>query len=77
MTVQQARKLNTVKIVSFDWLEDSLMKQTAKSTGGYLMSPRTKAAAEIKAKKKVVRKKNIAKGSTCLLLPIARQNDTQ
>lgn len=60
--VRQARKLG-VMIVSFDWLEDSLMKMVPQKIAQYLMVPRVKAAAETKAKKKTIRKKNIAKGS--------------
>jgi len=62
-TVKLARKLKTVKIVSFDWLEDSLMKQSPKNVREYLMAPISKAKAETKARKKATRKKNIAKGS--------------
>jgi hypothetical protein len=58
----------TVKIVSFDWLEDSLMKQSPKNARDYLMVPMTKVKAETKAKKKMLRKKNIAKGSMSPLL---------
>lgn len=60
--VQQARKLKTIKIVSFDWLEDSLMWMRPKNEREYLMAPRVKMAVETKAKKKAVRKDNIAKG---------------
>lgn len=61
--VHQARKLKTVKIVSFDWLEDSLMKGMAENEREYLMGPRTRLAVDNKAKKKATRRKNIAKGS--------------
>ena len=57
--VQQARKMKTVKIVSFDWLEDSLMAKSAKREGEYLMGARAKTAKETKEKKKAVRKENI------------------
>jgi len=64
--VQQARKFRTIRIVSFDWLEDSLLRMKPKNEREYLMEPRAQSAAETKAKKKVIRKKNIAKGSKCL-----------
>lgn len=50
-------------IVSFDWLEDSLMKMVPQKIAQHLMKPRVKAAAETKARKKTIRKKAIAKGS--------------
>ena len=63
--VQQARKLKSVKIVSFDWLEDSLLKKSAKREGEYLMNNRTKSTAQKKEKKKMVRKANVKKSSEC------------
>lgn len=74
VTVKQARKLKTVKIVSFDWLEDSLMKQRPKNVREYLMAPITKAKVETKVKKKILRKKNIAKGSVSPLLTRPRNS---
>ncbi|KAL6715479.1 hypothetical protein ACLMJK_006440 [Lecanora helva] len=60
--VQQARRLRSVKIVSFDWLEDSLMSRMRRNEREYLMGPHAKLAALAKAKKKKTRRKNIAKG---------------
>ena len=71
--VQQAQRLRTVKIVSFDWLEDSLMKRMPKNEREYLMGPRMQMEAEARAKKRYVRKKNIAKGRTSSY--ISRIND--
>lgn len=63
MLVKQAHFLKTVHIVSFDWLEDSLMRGRPRNERDYLMGPRVKAEAATKAKKKRVRKENIKKGS--------------
>ena len=60
--VQQARKIKTCKIVSYDWLEDSLVKFTCKRAGPYLLSAQFKASEKTKAKKKEVRDTNIKKG---------------
>ncbi|KAL2056068.1 hypothetical protein ABVK25_003711 [Lepraria finkii] len=64
LMVHQASALKTIKIVSFDWLEDSLMSKTQspKSEGAYLIGPRVKKEAATKARKKIVRKGNIQKG---------------
>ena len=73
-TVQKAQRIKTVKIVSWDWLEDSLLSTSkkAKPEGEYLMSGRTKAKAANKFKRRVVRKTNVAKGSTsCLISSVA------
>ena len=63
MLVKQAHFLKTVHIVSFDWLEDSLMRGRPRNERDYLMGPRVKAEAATKAKKKKARKENIKKGS--------------
>ncbi|KAF6231217.1 hypothetical protein HO173_010549 [Letharia columbiana] len=60
--VQKARQLRTVKIVSWDWLEDTLMKEHPMKESEYLMAPLVKCAADNKEKKKAVRKENIRKG---------------
>ena len=60
--VTQARKLKKLKIVSYDWLEDSLMKRSPRKEGEYLMHRKIKAIAKAKAKKKVVRKENLKAG---------------
>lgn len=67
LLVQQARKINGLKIVTFDWLEDSLMKGCRKKDGPYLLSRQFKIAVKAKVKKKTVRKENIQKG--CKLPP--------
>ncbi|KAK4693793.1 hypothetical protein P7C71_g3669, partial [Lecanoromycetidae sp. Uapishka_2] len=48
--VDKARALKTVKIVSFDWLEDSLMKMVPLSDRNYLMGPKMRTTAVKKAK---------------------------
>lgn len=60
-TVRQARKIPTIKIVSFDWLEDSLMTKRRRNERAYLMGPLATTAAEAKVRKKMTRRKNIAK----------------
>ncbi|KAL2038152.1 hypothetical protein N7G274_009100 [Stereocaulon virgatum] len=59
--VEQARALKTIKIVSFEWLEDSLMPKTATSRNEdeYLMGSRIEKESAIKTKKNLVRKANI------------------
>ena len=63
--VKQARKIKKLKIVSFDWLEDSLMNHSPKREGGYLMKGRVKAAAKAKAKKTATRRQNMKQGGKC------------
>lgn len=58
----QAREVKKLKIVSYDWLEDSLMKRSRKKEGEYLMRRKIKAIAKAKAEKKVVREKNLLAG---------------
>lgn len=65
--VKQARKIKKLKIVSFDWLEDSLMNQSPKREGKYLMKGRIKEAAKAKAKKSMTRKQNIKQGGKGLV----------
>ena len=61
-TVREARKIPGIKIVSFDWLEDSLMTKRARNERPYLMGPMANTAKETKTQKKIIRKKNITKG---------------
>ncbi|MCJ1246397.1 hypothetical protein MMC30_003604 [Trapelia coarctata] len=60
--VKQAKKIKTCKIVSYDWLEDSLMNFTPKRPGPYLLKSVIKERAKAKAKKKETRAENITKG---------------
>ncbi|KAL9633021.1 MAG: hypothetical protein Q9164_004947 [Protoblastenia rupestris] len=63
-TVKQAIELKTVKIVSFDWLEDSLLSKPprVRNEREYLMTSIIRTTAETKERKKLVRKQNITKG---------------
>ena len=63
MPVKRAILIKTIYIVSFDWLEDSLMKGRPRNERDYLISPRVKTEAATKARRKLVRKQNIKKGS--------------
>ena len=67
--VEQARALKTIKIVSFDWLEDSLMPKnaTSKSEEDYLLGPRIKKESAAKTKKNLVRKANIQEGCKSMI----------
>ena len=58
--VRQAMRMKYLHVVSFDWLEDSLMKQRPLKVGTYLMDRRV----EQRAKQKAAKKENIKKGST-------------
>ena len=60
--VEQALKIKSLKIVTFDWLEDSLLKRTRKREGPYLLNRFFKAKEKAKAKKKTVRKQKITNG---------------
>lgn len=63
LIVQKARQLKTVKIVSYDWFEDTLLEKHPQKEFKYLMAPLIKCAREAKTKKKAVRQENIRKGS--------------
>lgn len=63
----QARKIKKLKIVSYDWLEDSLMRQSPRKEGEYLMRGKIKAIAKTKAKRKVTRKKNLQAGGLLII----------
>ncbi|KAL9129242.1 MAG: hypothetical protein Q9217_002254 [Psora testacea] len=62
--VKQALKLKTVKIVKFDWLEDSLLSKPprVRNEREYLMGTIIGTARESKTRKKAARKHNIKKG---------------
>ena len=63
LLVHKARQLRSVKIVSWDWLEDSLMKEHPMRELDYLLAPLVKCAKDAREKKKAVRKENIRRGS--------------
>ena len=57
-------RIPSIKIVSYDWLEDSLMLQRPlPEEPYYLMRSRATRAAEERAKKQRTRKQNIKRGS--------------
>jgi len=60
--VKQAKKIKSCKIVSYDWLEDSLMNFTSKRPGPYLLRSVIKERVKTKTKRKETREENIAKG---------------
>ncbi|MCJ1281427.1 hypothetical protein MMC26_000746, partial [Xylographa opegraphella] len=60
--VQQAQKLKKCKIVTWDWLEDSLLAKRPLRTGGFLLKSQLKAKAKVKATRKGARDDNIMKG---------------
>lgn len=60
--VKQAKKIKTCSIVSFDWLEDSLMKFTAKRVKPYLLKVVTKERARAKVESKQLRDEDIKTG---------------
>ena len=70
--VDKARRLRTVKIVSWDWLEDTLMKGRPIEESAYLMAPLVKRAEDAKEKRKAVRRENIEKGSEWPSLDVCR-----
>ena len=67
--VLQAKRIPSIKIVSYDWLEDSLMNhRPLLEDPYYLMKRRALHDAEKRAKKREIRKQNIKKGSKSLCL---------
>ncbi|MCJ1432784.1 hypothetical protein MMC27_002141 [Xylographa pallens] len=60
--VQQARKLKKCKIVTWDWLEDSLLAKRPLRTGEFLLKGQVKTKAKVKATRKETRDDNIIKG---------------
>ena len=48
-------KYNSMKVVTFDWLEDSLHKKSKRREGSYLLEKK----AEAKARKRELRQKNL------------------
>ncbi|MCJ1398129.1 hypothetical protein MMC11_001326 [Xylographa trunciseda] len=60
--VQQARKIKKCKIVTWDWLEDSLLAKRPLRAGDFLLKSQVKAKVKAKATKKETRDDNILKG---------------
>lgn len=63
--MKQARKIKTCKVVSYDWLEDCLMKFTLRRVKPYLLNFVTKGRAKAKVERKETRDENIKKGGKC------------
>ncbi|KAL9584423.1 MAG: hypothetical protein Q9203_004665, partial [Teloschistes exilis] len=61
--VLRAAKLQNVAIVTYDWLEDTLMKGYRHGVHAYIVSEVLKSEREAKEKRKRVRKSNIKKGN--------------
>ena len=60
--VQHARKLKKCKIVTWDWLEDSLLAKRPLRTGDFFLKGQVKTKAKVKATRKEIRDDNIIKG---------------
>lgn len=60
--VRQAQKVKGLYIVSFDWLEDSLMKSWPRKEANYVLERQVRAAKKSKKEKKAVKKENIRNG---------------
>ena len=70
LQVKQAQQLS-VKIVTFDWLEDTLLQKKRCSIQKYLLSKCLKAKAKAKKAEATARRDNIKKGSTCKHIVVA------
>ncbi|KAL8745143.1 MAG: hypothetical protein Q9190_002701 [Brigantiaea leucoxantha] len=62
LAVQQARKIKSIKIVTFDWLEDSLMASSPERATEYLLKRQVKLAAKHKIKQKKAKKEKLSDG---------------
>jgi len=65
-TVKEALKIKKLKIVTFDWFEDSLMQKSPKREGPYLLKRVAKKTQKQKAQKKSKVKRAVKEG--CKLL---------
>ncbi|MCJ1367968.1 hypothetical protein MMC16_007106 [Acarospora aff. strigata] len=61
--VKEALKIKKLKIVTFDWFEDSLMQQSPKREGPYLLKRVGRKAQKEKARKKVQVKRAVKSAS--------------
>jgi len=61
-SVKRALKCKKLKIVTFDWFEDSLMQHSPKREGEYLLKRVVKKAQKGKAQKKTQAKRAIKDG---------------
>lgn len=61
--MQAARKIKTLKIVTYDWLEDSLLARSPKGVANYLLKQHVKVEKKRKAKQKEKVKETVKAGS--------------
>jgi hypothetical protein len=64
--VQQACRTKSIKIVTYDWLEDSIHTKRPKAEGRYLLVNVEKADKKLKAARKAKEKKVLKKEGTYL-----------
>ena len=69
LLVAAASKIKGLKIVSFDWLEDSLQKRSKQRVTSYLLQSQAKKV-ERKEKKQAARRESLLTGCTCPLVRI-------
>ncbi|KAI4164407.1 MAG: hypothetical protein LQ342_002054 [Letrouitia transgressa] len=62
--MQAARKIKTLKIVTYDWLEDSLLARSPKGVANYLLKQHVKVEKKRKAKQKEKVKETVKAGMT-------------
>lgn len=62
LTVKEALRIKKLKIVTFDWFEDSLMQQSPKREGPYLLKSVAKKTQKEKARKKRKVKRAVKEG---------------
>jgi hypothetical protein len=67
-TVKQALKHPRIKIVTFDWLEDSLHKKFVRSPVGYSLQDLVRDREATKEKKKTIRKERELKSGKWFLV---------
>lgn len=61
--------MKAIKIVTYDWLEDSLQTRSHKREGEYLLSKVEKVEKKLKAERKSKEKKELKRDGKCLLFP--------
>jgi hypothetical protein len=59
--VQNAHRIKSVKIVTYDWLEDSLHAKSSKREGPYLLKKIEKVKRKLKAERKAKERKALKK----------------
>jgi hypothetical protein len=69
--VQKARKINSIKIVTYDWLEDSLQMRSRRREGLYLLAKVEKSDKKLKAERKVKERRALKKEGKILRFPLS------